>query len=220
MAPYPCIGTFLFLDLSIARSKRYSELVTRIQGGHKLLDVGCCFAQDLRKLVHDGAPSENLWGTDIMGGFFDLGYDLFLDKNTLRSTFLAADALDPESSLNQLDGQIDIIYAGFFFHLFEWEQQVRIAERLIGILKPVPGSLILGKQVGKTIADTKIVPLKGAGGVWRHNAESFARMWNEAGERTGTKWVVHTDLIDEGVSKEAWRKLNTQWVTFEIERTA
>lgn len=220
MAPYPCIGTFLFLDLSIAKSKRYSELVTRIKGGHKLLDIGCCFAQDLRKLVYDGAPSENLWGTDIMAGFFDSGYELFLDKDTLRSKFLAADALDPDSSLNQLDGKIDIIYAGFFFHLFTWEQQVSIAERLIRILKPVPGSLIMGKQTGKTVADTEIVRMKGVGAFWRHNAESFAKMWNQAGERTGTKWTVNTALIDEGSSKKAWMAINTQWVTFDIERTA
>lgn len=219
MAPYPCIGTFLFLDLSIAKSTRYPELVTRIKNGQKLLDVGCCFAQDLRKLVHDGAPSDNLWGTDILGGFIDLGYELFLDKDTFRCAFLVADALDPESSLKQLDGQIDIIYAGFFFHLFDWEQQVRVAERLIRILKPAPGSLILGKQTGLTKADTELLRFKGAGAFWRHNAESFARMWNEAGERTGTKWIVNTALIDEGASKEAWVKMNTQWVTFEIERT-
>ena len=159
--------------MSIAKSTRYPEFVTRIQNGQKLLDVGCCFAQDLRKLVHDGARSEHLWGTDIMGDFIELKYELFLDKNTFQSGFLIADALDPESSLKQFDGQIDIIY---FFHLFDWGQQMRVAERLIRILKLVPGFLILGKQAGLTKTDTELMRFKGAGGLWRHNAESFTRM--------------------------------------------
>lgn len=52
---------------------------------------------------------KTICGTDVMPRFIDLGYDLFLDKETLKSRSLAADAVDPQSALNQWDGEIDII---------------------------------------------------------------------------------------------------------------
>lgn len=49
--PYPCIGQFRFLSLGIANSPHYDEVLQRLRGGEKLLDVGCCFGQEIRKLV-------------------------------------------------------------------------------------------------------------------------------------------------------------------------
>lgn len=70
-----------------------------------MLDLGCCCAQDLRKLVHDGAPSENLWGAELKGGFLELGYELFLDRETLKAHFIEADVFDAEGLLKQLEGK-------------------------------------------------------------------------------------------------------------------
>ena len=62
----------------------------------KFLDLGCCLGQDLRKLVVDGAPAENLHGLDLEGRFIDLGYDLFRDHETLQSRFVVADLQNHE----------------------------------------------------------------------------------------------------------------------------
>lgn len=59
IAPYPCIGGWMFLQLNMSLSPVYDEVLCRLKKGEKLLDLGCCFGQDIRKLVHDGAPSEN-----------------------------------------------------------------------------------------------------------------------------------------------------------------
>lgn len=167
--------------------------------------------------MFDGAPAENLWGTDLEAGFIDLGYELFLDKDTLKAHFFAADALDPDSGLNQLKGQISIIYAGFFFHLFTFDQGVEIVVRLIGILKAEKGSLILGKQAGSPVADEKILDLKAAGKLWRHSPESWTKVWQVAGQKTETKWRVNAWLEEDGV-KEAWAKMKPQWLSWEVER--
>ena len=37
----------------------YDEVVSRLKKDSKLLDLGCCFGQDIRKLIHDGVPAEN-----------------------------------------------------------------------------------------------------------------------------------------------------------------
>jgi 2-polyprenyl-3-methyl-5-hydroxy-6-metoxy-1,4-benzoquinol methylase len=49
--PYPCIGAFRFLDMSIAQSPLYPEILDRLKSGEKLLDVGCAVGQELRQLV-------------------------------------------------------------------------------------------------------------------------------------------------------------------------
>lgn len=62
--PYPCIGSFRFLDLSIPQSPLYPEILDRLKSGQKLLDVGCAVGQELRQLVrpqtaHAGSRAMN-----------------------------------------------------------------------------------------------------------------------------------------------------------------
>lgn len=49
--PYPCIGAFRFLDMSIPKQPIYPEILERLKAGQKLLDVGCALGQELRRLV-------------------------------------------------------------------------------------------------------------------------------------------------------------------------
>ena len=77
-----------------------------------MLDVGCGFAQDLRQLVFDGAPAENIYGVEIENPFMELGYDLFLDRTKLPPTnFIAADVCEPDSDTKSLSEKFDIVYA-------------------------------------------------------------------------------------------------------------
>ncbi|SLM36092.1 S-adenosyl-L-methionine-dependent methyltransferase-like [Lasallia pustulata] len=220
--PYPCIGRFNFLDLSLSQSPLYPQILQRVKAGQTLLDLGCCFAQDIRKLVFDGAPSENTWGADLCADFIDLGYDLFLDRETLKTKFLTANIMDPQSALKQLDGQIDIVYAGSFFHLFGWDDQVKVAKRVVQLLKPRNGSLVLGRQVGNVRAGE--YPRTSAKGLmWRHDGASLARMWKEVGLATGTKWNVDATLHEVtgfgGLkSGKEWHDENTRMLRFEVQR--
>lgn len=49
----------MFLQLNMSLSPAYDEVLSRLKNEQRLLDLGCCFGQDIRKLVHDGVPSEN-----------------------------------------------------------------------------------------------------------------------------------------------------------------
>jgi hypothetical protein len=133
-----------------------------------------------------------------------LGYELFNDKGKLKATFLPADIFDPESALKQIDGQISIIYTGSFFHLFDWDEQFRIAKRIVPLLKPETNSLIVGRQVGNV--DAGVHSRVGFGDKkerFRHNPASWAELWQKVGEETGTKWKVECTL-DENLG---------QWLT-------
>jgi SAM-dependent methyltransferase len=134
---------------AISLSPDYPTVLQRLNSGKEsFLDLGCCFGQELRKVAADGAPSENLYGADLRPEFFELGYRHFLDRDTLKSKFIAADIFDPSSALSTLDGKIDIIYAGSFLHLFGYADQVTICKRIVKLLRDKKGSLLWGDRSG------------------------------------------------------------------------
>ncbi|KAK0100925.1 hypothetical protein ONS95_007367 [Cadophora gregata] len=217
----PCIGQFRFIDLSLSRLPSYSHVVNLLKAGGRLLDLGCCFGQDLRKLVHDGAPASSLFGAELREEFIELGYELFLDKDKIGVNFLRADVFDPDSSLKELDGQLDVVHVGLFLHLFGWEGQRKACERIVGLLKPEKGVLILGQQVGCLMACD--VKFEGERKVTRHDLVSFDRLWDEVGKATGTEWLVRAKL-DEGLGvgdgKRVWDSPETRRLVFEVERVS
>ena len=91
----------------------------RLKQGHSFLDIGCCLGQDLRRLALDGAPTDNMYASDIVLDFWDIGFDLFQDRASMNAQFVQADLLDEGSALRQLKGTIDIIYVGSVL-LFFW----------------------------------------------------------------------------------------------------
>jgi SAM-dependent methyltransferase len=119
----------------------YPEVLGRLQSGDRFLDLGCCFGQEIRQLVLDGAPSDNTYGSDMFAEYFSVRYDLFNDKERLKTTFVAGDIFDDSSPLRELAGTVDIIYTGAFFHLFSLEDQENIVHRSIQLHTPQPGSL-------------------------------------------------------------------------------
>ena len=159
--------------------------------------MGCCFAQDIRKLVSDGAPSENICGAELRAQFIDLSYDLFKDRDTLKSKFYTGDILDdsPASWFTELQGELDMIYAASIFHLFNWPDQIRMAERVVGLLKPAKGSMVFGRQRGNANPAEYKHRTNEKGTMFRHNEESWKNMWGQVGETTGTKWDVRVRLL-------------------------
>ena len=142
---------FRFLGLSISQQPAYPNILSLLkepQSQRTLLDLGCCFAQDIRKLAYDGVPTENLYACDLEQEFLDLGYDLFRDKSTMKAHFFTANAIGEDAELDKLQGKIDFVYAASFLHLFAWDDQLEICKRIIKTLKPKKGSLVFGRQLG------------------------------------------------------------------------
>lgn len=154
-------------------------------------------------------PSQNLYATDLRRDFWELGYELFKDKETLKCRFIEADVMADESTteggLKELDGKVDIVYAGSFLHLFDYTGQFKVCKRIIGLLKPVKGSIVAGRQVGHVVAGERVHRTNHQGSMFRHNVESFEKMWEEVGEKTGTKWRVEAELLEvPGRENEQW----------------
>lgn len=153
--------------------------------------------------VFNGVPSENLYGSDLRPDFMELGYKLFKDRDSLKSKFIAADVFDPSSELLQLKGQINIIYVGAFFHLFDYDEQVNVAKRILELLEDKPNTLVLGRQVGNDNAGPQLQSgYKDEKPRYRHNAASWEKFWDDIGEQTQTKWKTEVilDAPWEGLS--------------------
>lgn len=175
---------------------QYNEIVSRVQDGEKLLDLGCCFGQELRRLIFDGAPAENLYGADLRPEFFDLGYELFLDREKCQAKFIAADLFEEPEELMALSGKLSIIYAGAFFHLFDRPQQLAVAKMVTKLLKPEVGSMVLGRQVGSVTPGVYEHGTNPTSRMFRHDEQTWKDLWAEAGRDVGVEWDVEVELVD------------------------
>ncbi|KAF5310241.1 hypothetical protein D9619_010435 [Psilocybe cf. subviscida] len=206
---YPCIQNFAFLKLKIARLPAYKHALTLLNERKDpiLLDLGCCFGNDLRKAVCDGWPVEHVIASDLQQGFWDCGHELFKStQDTFPAAFVGGDIFDPlvlaprgafiESmdidisnskpvprlqelkSLTPLQGKLSAIHASAFFHLFSEEKQLELAHLVSSLLLPERGSIIFGSHV--------TMPTKGVRpehtrkwNMFCHSPESWRNMWLE-----------------------------------------
>ena len=210
-----------FLSLNLSQQPLYPEILTRVQNGQKLMDVGCCFGQDIRKLVFDGAPAQNLYGLDLNDKFINLGYKLFRDNETLKASFVTGNLQDDSSDVSSVEGKMDIISIISFLHLFDWDGQIKAAKRLVALSAPKKGSVIMGRQLGSSVGEV-FTSLDGVSKNYRHNIASFERFWKQVGEETNTNWRAESwlyddDLVDSNQSV-AWATPNMQMIGFTVYR--
>lgn len=174
----------------VANGDEYAEVLKRVKNGDKYLDLGCCFGQDIRKLVFDGAPAENIFGTELEQGFIDSGYDLFNDKNKLQATFAVGDFFESETA-GLKKASFDIIHASQFFHLFSWDEQVEAMTKALLLLNTVPGSMMFGYMAIFHEAKEIDHPDVRSGRCWHHTVATFENLVEECAGRAKLS-VVHT----------------------------
>ena len=222
--PYPCIGQFRFLTLTLPSHPLYRTIVSRLQNGETYLDVGCCFGQDLRQLVKDGVPSSKLIGLDVDGRLMDLGHEMFHDRGKLQSRFIVADVFNrTENAWVSLEGSIDVAHASAFFHLFPLADQIAAAEQIVRVMRPRSGSMIIGRQAG-SVKPRELPSIKKGETSFRHNMDTLRSMWQEVGNRTGTRWDVQGTMDSVGIrhthGKDAVVYVQTRpdWVDADMRR--
>lgn len=106
-------------------------------------------AQDMRRLAADGLPTGNMYATDIESDFWDIGYDLFGDRSTLKANFVRVDILDAGSALNLVDDVTDVVYAESVLHLFGWQKQVQACKRIVRMSRM--GTMAVGCQLDRAV---------------------------------------------------------------------
>jgi len=165
------------------------------------VEVGCNFGHDLRKIVVDGWPVEDVIGFDLNKGFWECGHELFkTTQASFPAPFICGDIFDssmiaprepfneepptprpgdPQSltSLTPLQGFVSVIHATSFFHLFNEEQQLRAARQLATLLSPAPGSLIFGSHLGFPVKGSRSCILSSKE-MFCHSPETWQELWD------------------------------------------
>ena len=175
--------------------------------------MGCFLGQDLRRLVVDGAPSENMYGADMVN-FWDLGYEMFHDKGRFKARFVEGDLFsigvegEGGSSMEKaVEGCMDIVNSSHVLHLFDYPTQLAACKKHIALLKSEPGAMITGLQIGSVRGYERPIGFGSKGTQYLHNPESFEKMWRQLEEETGTKWQVDSRTVDLA----NWRLNRKQW---------
>ncbi|PFH52914.1 hypothetical protein AMATHDRAFT_1652 [Amanita thiersii Skay4041] len=221
--PYPCIRILSFLKLRVSRTLAYKSVLNLGQERNRpiFLDIGCCFGSDIRKVVADGWPIQDVVASDLRAEFWKYGHDLFRSTpDTFPAAFVPGDAFDPGilaprdlffeqprspppdlkslKSLNPLQGHVSAIHASSFFHLFSEEKQLELTRNVATLLSPTPGSIIFGSQVGEPMKRIRTVVTSGdAHSMLCHSPESWAELWNGQVFPKGTVHV-ETSLQETG----------------------
>lgn len=197
--------------------KMFPEVLKRLQiesPEQKLLDLGCGFGQDIRNLVTLGVDPKRLVGLDINPAMINFGYELFGDRDKLETEFIIADMLDASSIPEHLLDQFDFIFASLSIHLFNWDRQVQATVNAIKLLKPTPGSILFGIQVGRAKGKEMFIDVT-IPDIFIHDPQTYRDLWKEVGKRTGTSWEVSAELMDLNISRvtERDRELRPMYVS-------
>jgi hypothetical protein len=190
---YPCVGLWAFLEYRIPKILHDEKaFLQRLKEGETLLDLGCCFGQDLRHLALDsGASTESWYATDLRPELWEIGYDIFRDRDTMKAQLIVGDLLSEENALWKLNVKFGTILAIQILHVFSWEQNKFILRKIAANLTK-PGTQIIGCQTAEVEAVEKTQPW---GQMFFHDVKSFKKLWDEVGEETGTSWKVDARIV-------------------------
>lgn len=173
------------------------------RGDDALLDLGCGVGQSVRQLAHAGVPPARLLAADLRGALFArVGFRLFRDRERLAgATFVEGDVLDPEDAgMRALDGRASMVHAANLFHLFSWEEQVRLGVRMTRFVqgkgeRDGEEVFFFGRHVGSLEPGDRSFASHLSEEQYLHDQESFQRLWDEVGEATGTRWKAEVEMV-------------------------
>lgn len=207
---YPCTGLFVFLTPFVASHSALPRIVSYVQTvpDGKVLDVGCYIGHDLRALQFAGVPQGALHGLDVLP-FWEQGWELFNDREKfdLSGRVVVGDVLDfsaGSEASRLLDGRMDVVWSSAVLHQFAWDKQVVACKRLLRYTKG-RGSFVFGCLAGscKAAGDIEMERMTG-GGVkraeepFKHDKESFERLWGVVGEEVGMGLEVEVRWTEWG----------------------
>ena len=216
LAPYPCIGLFRFLDVDSFRATPSYEMILRRMRSDEaiMLDVGTCFGKELRILAADNAPTDRMYGVDLKPGLWDVGFDLYRDRDSFNAKFFEEDFIAPlqetakSDMMVELEGRCDVINVALFFHLFSREQQLAALERIVRLSRV--GCLVVGRHIGRVPAGV-VEQQHGWKERFLHDENSWRDIWGEVEECTKTNWKIEAHLMDMDKIKSA-RKDELAWM--------
>jgi SAM-dependent methyltransferase len=107
----------------------------------RLLDYGCGTGDNVRQVIRDGFPREQITAFDINRDSIDLGFDLYRDREEMEDLFVVAETFPfgPE--------EFDTVYSASVIHVISDEKEFRdyLAHAYAALR---PGGILFGSTLG------------------------------------------------------------------------
>ncbi|KAJ5415511.1 hypothetical protein N7465_004206 [Penicillium sp. CMV-2018d] len=202
VSPHTCIRESIFAEPRIDHHFAYNDIMTELEEDKSrlLVDGGCCMGTDIRKLVLDGYPPENILGLDLENRYFDVGRTLYNeDLSTTKLRFHKADLVDPKfpSKFPELKDRFYFVHSANVIHLFGFGEQEIFFRNLVHLVKPA--GTIWGRQVGLNEDDEERYKQPEGKGA-RFTISDFREMalqagnWREQDVRYEARLVKYDDI--------------------------
>jgi hypothetical protein len=168
---YKCIERGMFASARIHQHPDYSLITRRfVEDDFKLLELGCCFGTDARKMLFDGLQQHKLTVSDLHDFYWNVGEQILFrdDLKSVESVFVDFSVpwkdLEPETQ-ERFTARFDVITAMAILHVLAAEQCLTFLQNAYLCLKPKNNSTLLGYCAGSTQpTDWGATPTKGLQG--------------------------------------------------------
>jgi SAM-dependent methyltransferase len=107
----------------------------------RLLDYGCGTGDNVRQLIRDGFPQENITAFDINRESIDLGFDLYRDREEMEDLLVVSETFPfgPE--------EFDTVYSASVIHVIAGEEE--FTDYLTHTYSALrPGGILFGSTLG------------------------------------------------------------------------
>ena len=178
---YKCIERGLFATSRIHEHPAYRNVLTRFREPKlQVLELGCCFGTDARKMILDGLAQQNLIVSDLHDFYWNLGKSVLFqdDISSVNSVFMDfAVPLDVECTA-RFKNRFDVISAQKILHVLSKEQCICFLRNIFDCLNANNGILFGTCIGGIESSEWELTPTKGMSGRvetprFRHSKETL-----------------------------------------------
>ena len=186
---YRCIQSLSFLKPKVQNLEAYARLLETYhrQGKVKVVDLGCCFGQETRKLMVDGIPPEMIWAVDVIDGYWAAGLELYSDGEDSKQRISHVNTVFADPCAAEVDDKIvpmltadfDCVILMYVFHVLSLAQSEKLVQRMSLMLKK--GGFVMGTCVGSTEAKDWHLTPDGKSTRHLHSIESLTELFSRCG---------------------------------------
>jgi len=202
---YICIERNNFLLPRIDRYPAYEKLVlaskehTIANSLFRVADIGCCFGTDTRKLVFDGVHRSSIYSIDVNDGYWNLGFEMFGDKDILKVNTLFTDvsAKSFGEEHSDLTNKFNFVYTGAVLHVFAKDEAEQFVQNIYNLL--VSGGTYFGSCATALEATQTTEPTPKKDKLrYLHSPESLEELLKSVGFTN-----VQTTIIDRPTQRQS-----------------
>jgi len=214
---YRCIRTYSYLTTRIAKNPFYDDSIKSNISDLFILDIGCCVGSDMRKLILDGASPDKMLGVDLESRFFEVGFEIFEDKEKLpNNLFIQGDFTEETNFIEKIisamkerkediqnykfEENFDLIQLGAVLHLLTEEKVSKLLRLIFNNLLKKNNGCLIGQTIGivsNPSGFTQTGDLR-----YLHSSESLQKLMEDIGYsnieifETNRHWPLFKNTID------------------------